>query len=717
MPPDFWNPDKRSTIVLWWIAPSDVNVPLSAGDLPPDIVLHYAPSLEREAAAPRCDVVVIAAQWTAADKSALCRRAQEQGVPALAILSPGEEAEDEGESLEQAGATMLLPAFHAVSLLHGVRRLVVEQRRWMSMRDVQSVQNQAHRMLKVAHWHYNLDRQRFRLFNGEAVGLAQLEYSHLDPVSLVRRLSATVPAADLQQLTRCFRQVVSDGNQALCHCRWRHGDGQWRWVKIQLSRSDGPFLQINGLCVDVTERFRNQREITRLAYFDPLTGLRNRMMLERDLDKLLNQRQPRRGSVAFFYFDIDHFSRINNVLGHDTGDQLLRLLATRLCQQFRACQSPSDALLDSLAAGNFDTSLDYARGLGRLAADSFGLFLRVAGEEAACRKAVDATAAELLALFEAPFLHNGQQIYLAASIGISISRPGSTARSLIQQADLALHEAKAAGGCCSRYYLPDMMPRLSQSLQYLDGLKQALRRNEFSLHYQPRVSADGRRLLALEALLRWSSPALGSVPPATFIPLAEESGQIIEIGDWVFEQACRQLVAWRQGPMAGCKLSVNVSARQLRSPGFVERCAQQLRESGVEPSRLELEITEGVLIDNQLAGDALGALRALGLGISLDDFGTGYCSLSYLLRFPITAVKLDRSFVRHISQEVEKTAVVNAITQLAHTLKMDVVAEGIEAQADWQALQALGCDQMQGFYFARPMPVDKLEQWQAERMS
>ena len=711
MPPDFWNPDKRSAIVLWWIAPAGSDIPLCATDLPPDMSVHVATALDSSEDTPACDAVVIAAEFSLAEKQSLCRSAQERDLPLLVILAEGEDAGSELDALSQAGADLLLPCFHLASLLHGLRRLVEDRRHLAVMRDAQVVQDQARRMLKIAHWHYDLENKRFRMFNGEVFGLEGLEHSQLDPISLTRSLSARVPAADLKRITNSFRQAISDGQESLCHYRWHHDDGQWRWVEMQLTRSDGPLLQINGLCVDVSERYQNQREITRMAYYDPLTGLRNRVLLERCVDELLAETEGGSSKVAFFYFDIDHFSRINNVLGHDAGDELLRLLAARLCEHFKACGTPTDDMLDSLAAGYFEGAGCRKKGLGRLAADSFGLFFRVAEEESACRETVDAMADELLALFNDPFLHNGQAIYLAASIGISVSRSGDSARELIQQADLALHEAKAAGRCCSRYYLPDMMPRLSQSLQYLDGMKQALMRREFSLFYQPRVSADGRRLLALEALLRWSSPEMGMVPPATFIPLAEESGQIVEIGDWVFEQACQQLVAWQQGPLAQCKLSVNVSARQLRTPGFVDHCADQLRRSGVEPSRIELEITEGVLIDSQLAGDALGALRALGLGISLDDFGTGYCSLSYLLRFPITAVKLDRSFVRQISQETEKAAVVGAVTQLAHTLKMDVVAEGVEDIADWQALQSLGCDQMQGFYFARPMPATELECW------
>ena len=425
MPPDFWNPDKRSAIVLWWMAPEGSEIPLSAKDLPLDMSMHVTSALKFSENSPSCDAVVIAAEYSISEKQSLCRRASERGLPLLVILAPGDESEREVDELSQVGADLLLPYFHLASLLHGLRRLVEDRRRLASMRDAQMVQDQARRMLKIAHWHYDLENKRFRMFNGEVFGLTGPEYNQIDPSGLPKVLSARVSDTDLRRIIESFREAVVDGKESLCHYSWHHGDGQWRWVEMQLTRSEGPLLQINGLCVDVSERYQSQREITRMAYYDTLTGLRNRVLLERCLDELLAGSGEGCSKTAFFYLDIDHFSRINNVLGHDSGDELLRLLAARLCERFDVCGMPSDEMLDSLVAGYFEGAGCREKGLGRLAADAFGLFVSVAEEESACRRAVDATAEKLLALFEEPFFHNGQAIYLEASIGISVSRPGA----------------------------------------------------------------------------------------------------------------------------------------------------------------------------------------------------------------------------------------------------------------------------------------------------
>ncbi len=722
MAPDIWSSDDEFSASLLWL--EDTGQSQSGRCelliLPDGYSLHVrsADDIEAVASLIHCDTIILDDSLGLQEQVRCCLYFKNLHLPVIALLADCPQQEANIEALYEAGVDELVLVFQPKVFIRTVERMVKQQRNIASLNYVKQVQRQAQRLIRMAHWQYDLGRRRFRIFNGDLFGISDVDNSAVDEGRLSRFLSELFHQDDRERLRENFNQVVILGRESCESYRWCNPNGQWRLIELQLCRSQDDehgMVQVSGVCIDITERREAQREMARHAYFDPLTGLANRLLIERSLDVMIPLQHRSGGSLAFFYLDIDHFSRLNNVLGHSCGDTLLVELAQRLRSALQLRDVVSGELLDEIAGGDPSGLLDNGRLLARLAADSFGVLVCLDGEGAAQRDSIAELAAEILTLVERPFYFRGQPLTLTASLGISFSSAELDGRGLMRYADLALHEAKTAGRRRLSYYLPDMMPRLSQQLAFQTELASALSNGELQLYYQPLLSIDGSRLRGAEALLRWKNPRLGDVSPAAFIPLAEESGQIIEIGHWVFSQACEQLRRWHGTELQGCVLSLNISTKQLRDPSFVDFCVGAAAKAGVPTSQLELEITEGVLIADESAADCVRLLHEQGFRIALDDFGTGYCSLSYLLRFPLNTLKIDRSFVHNIAEAPEKAAVVSAVTELSLRLGLDVVAEGVERLADWQQLQQLGCHQVQGYYFARPMSARDLSAWLASR--
>ncbi|WP_372864262.1 putative bifunctional diguanylate cyclase/phosphodiesterase [Spongiibacter sp.] len=722
MTPDIWSSDDEFSVSLLWLQDGADSHCCELLTLPDGYSLHVRSTTDIAAVAGLlyCDAVILDAGLSLAKQLFCCRYFKDLNLPVIALLGEASEQRDEQVSmLCDAGVDELIFEFHPQAFMRSTERLVTRQRSLSRLRYVEQVQSQALALVRIAHWQYDVGRRRFRVFNGSVFGYRNVASGAIDEQDLWRLFSDGFHLADRSRLLRDFNRVVTLGRESRDTYRWKDPERGWRLIEMQFCcRVDeqGASVAVSGLCVDVTERRESQREIARQAYFDSLTGLANRVLLECCLDSILYGQQHRDDSVVLFHLDVDHFSRVNNVLGHACGDALLVELVARLRRTLAYRGVVDGELLDRLAAGEAAGALDNGCLLARLAADSFAVLLCLEElEEAPRRDSVSALAAKVLQIFEQPFYYQGQSLVLTASLGVSFSHAEISGRGLMQQADLALHEAKSAGRRRLRYYLPDMMPRLSQRLSFQSALSAALENRELRLYYQPQLSADGRRVRGAEALLRWHNPELGEVSPEIFIPLAEESGQIVDIGRWVFAEACAQLRSWCGTDLQGCLLSLNISARQLHDRGFVDYCLATAAAAGVSVSQLELEITEGVLIADEEAARCVSRLHAQGFRIALDDFGTGYCSLSYLLRFPLNSLKIDRSFVHDIACAPDKAAVVSAITQLSAQLGLDVVAEGVEQAADWHRLQQLGCRQVQGFLFGRPMAADALRDWLAQR--
>ena len=431
---------------------------------------------------------------------------------------------------------------------------------------------------------------------------------------------------------------------------------------------------------DVTQQKRAEQELLYLANFDTLTNLPNRAMLSDRLSRAIVRARRHGGRIALLFLDLDRFKDINDSLGHAAGDRILRAAARRLQQTL----------------GEHHT-------VARLGGDEFTVVL----EDLESPDQAERTAREIIMAFEAPLQVDGrQEIAISPSIGISLyPEHGQVPTELIKRADTAMYQAKAAGRRTFMRY-DDAMEVAARTRATLSAsLRKVLDRGELRLAYQPRMSLADSRITGVEALLRWTSDEHGEVPPADFIPLAEESGQILEIGEWVLREACLMLRRWQQhGVDPALAVSVNVSALQLVRGNFPKVVMQVLQETGLGPRSLELELTESVLMANaEQSAARLQAFREIGVPLAIDDFGTGYSSLAYLKRLPITAIKVDKAFVDDVSTDPDDAAITSTIITMAHSLGLKVIAEGVETEAQLRFLSGQGCDEIQGFWLAPPM--------------
>ncbi|MBR0779388.1 EAL domain-containing protein [Bradyrhizobium diazoefficiens] len=431
---------------------------------------------------------------------------------------------------------------------------------------------------------------------------------------------------------------------------------------------------------DVTERIRADERIAHMAHYDALTDLPNRVLMRGHLERRVAELAEGK-PFAILYIDVDEFKGVNDSLGHEVGDELLRQVANRL----RACVSRNDMV-------------------ARLGGDEFAIVKAGTSDQAE----LTALAEEILKALRAPVNCRGQEIPTDASIGIAIApEHGDNPDDLLMRADLAMYAAKSEGRRTFRLFVPEYDARARQRRQLELDLRQALARGEFEVHYQPLVDLAANVVTGCEALLRWRHPERGMISPADFIPVAEDTGLIGEIGEWVLKQACTEAASWPDG----IHIAVNVSPVQFRSKTLALKVAAALAESGLAPGRLELEVTETVLIrDDEEALTILQQLRELGVRIALDDFGTGYSSLSYLHRFPFDKIKIDRSFISDIGEPEDSSPIVQAVVHMAAARHMATTAEGVETEVQRDVLRQLGCSQMQGWLFSPAVPVAKLKQ-------
>ena len=473
--------------------------------------------------------------------------------------------------------------------------------------------------------------------------------------------------------------------------RMLHRDGSYRWMLTRgLAMRDphGGAYRMAGSQTDITERKRASDQLVYDAFHDGLTRLPNRALFTDRLERALERAKRREDyTLAVLFLDLDRFKVVNDSLGHLTGDQLLVGVARRL-----------------------ETCLRQVDTVARLGGDEFVVLL----EDIENVGHATATAERIQEQLEENFRLDDNDVFTSASIGIAVSKTGQDrAPDILRDADIAMYRAKSMGK--ARYALFDetMHGRAVELLQLETDLRKAADREEFLLHYQPIVSLLSGEIVGFEALVRWMHPERGLIFPAAFVPLAEETGLSIPMGEWVLREACRQLQTWRAALPSERSLwvSVNLSSRQLLQPGlirFVESC---LEEAKSDPATLHLEVTEGVIMAEPEAATAmLVGLRELGVGLPIDDFGTGYSSLAYLHRFPITSLKIDRSFVNRVASGGEDEVIVRTIVSLAHNLGMDVIAEGVETAEQLERLTALGCEFGQGFYFSKPVPADEASQ-------
>ena len=529
-------------------------------------------------------------------------------------------------------------------------------------------------------WLYDLETLRFLAVNHAAIE----HYGYSEAEFLAMTIADIRPVEDVPRLLDNIKQLKGDtlDQSGL----WRHRKKDGTLIDVEVSSH---VLEYEGrqaelvLAHDITERKRSEARIYYLANFDPLTGLPNRTQLNDHLKYALSLAKRSNGHLALMFLDLDHFKDINDTLGHSVGDALLIELAKRLC----------------LALREEDT-------VTRLGGDEFILLLPGADALGAVR-----VAQKLLATIAESYLIERYDLTLTASIGIALYPiDGVDLETLSKSADAAMYRAKQEGRQCYRFFTSEMQARSARNLQLVNALRHALEYQQLQIYYQPQVSMRNGSIIGAEALLRWQHPDLGWVSPAEFIPIAEECGLILSIGEWVLRCVIQQTKAWKENGFAPLVIAVNLSAVQFRHPDLPELITRILVEEKLPPEYLELELTEGAAMHNPPGAIAImNNLHERGVRMSIDDFGTGYSSLSYLKKFKVYKLKIDQSFVRDISTDPEDKAIVSAIINLAKSLGLQTIAEGVETEGQVAFLREQGCDEMQGYLFGKPVPIEQFE--------
>ncbi len=458
------------------------------------------------------------------------------------------------------------------------------------------------------------------------------------------------------------------------------------WMRsIAATESDEKFLRSYITILAETERKRSEAKIVHMAYHDALTNLPNRLLFHERLNQAFADAESSGKMLAVIFLDLDRFKVINDTLGHHVGDELLKHFGKRLQSYVReedtvARFSGDEFIILMTGIAHIDEVTEFVKGIPSL-------------------------------LYE-PFVWEGHELFVTCSIGLSLyPQDGLDASTLIKNADTAMYRAKIEkGGNTFAIYRADMNQRSMERLNLEIDLRRALKKNEFTIYYQPLVNLRTGRILGMESLVRWVHPQKGMISPSDFIPLAEETGLIVPIGNWVLQEACRQNKAWHQMGFDSLCVSVNISASQFQQPGFVQFVKQTLEETGLEPGMLCLEITENVAMKNvAYIVDTMNKLKELGVRISIDDFGTGYSSLSYLKRFKVHTLKIDQSFIQDLTHDEDNAAIVSALIMMSQRLKIKSLAEGVETKEQLDFLRQHGCDEIQGYIFSKPLAAADFE--------
>lgn len=480
-------------------------------------------------------------------------------------------------------------------------------------------------------------------------------------------------------------QTIMSGNVWRGEVRNRKKNGDYYWVYttiVPFLDQDGKPYQYVSIRTDITEQKKAQEQINFLAFYDELTLLPNRRLFKKKLEEALKEAKETKEEIAILCIDLDRFKMINDTLGHHYGDMLLRLVANKL----QKCLSEQDVI-------------------ARHGGDEFVIFIRNVNQEK-----IEKVAKTLIKSIDTPFLLGKNQYFITGSIGISrFPQDGYSFEDLFQKADMAINRVKEQGKNHYQFYDYEMDHLLTRESKIEKNLREAIERNELSLHFQPKMDLETLEIVGMEALLRWNNEELGNVSPGEFIPVAENTGIIIPIGEWVFRNVCNQLKKWEKSGRKLMTVSINLSFRQFQDPGLVQMMQRIIEESGVDSRLLEIELTENIAVhDKDFVYKKLQAIRSLGVKISIDDFGTGYSSLSYLKDYPIDTIKIDKSFVDEIYKTGE-SSIVRAIIAMSHSMFLTVVAEGVETKEQLEYLKNNNCNTIQGYLISRPLPADEFE--------
>lgn len=519
-------------------------------------------------------------------------------------------------------------------------------------------------------------------------------YGYASPAEMIASLQDIQQQlyVDPEQRKAFLKSMQETGMVTNFESRVYRKNGEIIWISEnarEVRDETGRLLFFEGTVEDISERKRYQEKLEYQATHDILTGLPNRSLLRDRLEQAMQYALLYHTGLAVVFIDLDQFKLINDSLGHEAGDQFLKLIAQRLRSCVRECDT-----------------------IARQSGDEFVIVLT----DQNCRKTIESVLRRLLATIAKPWRFGKLEFHVTCSIGVSLYPDnGIDADSLLKNADSAMYKAKQLGRNTIQFFTEELSTQLQERLDIERRLRTALSKHEFVLYYQPRISLRTGEIVGAEILLRWYASEQGMIAPDRFIPLAEETGLIVPIGDWIIRTACEQIRRWQDlgfGPML---FSINISPRQFRDRTLCQCIREKLEESGLGPESLELELTENLVMhdaENFIA--VLAELKSLGIKIAIDDFGTGYSSLSYLKKFPVDRLKIDRSFVRDLTEGSDDASIVSAIINLGHSLNLSVVAEGVETKEQLTFLSGHACDEAQGYYFSRPIPADKFEVLLAE---
>jgi len=490
---------------------------------------------------------------------------------------------------------------------------------------------------------------------------------------------------DAQFYEAMWRTIREEGRwQGEIWSRRKNGDIYPEWLNIsEVRNGSGRVTHYVAVFSDISAMKESEAMLDHIAHHDPLTNLPNRLLLHARMEQALAKARRSNSLMAVMFLDLDYFKKINDTMGHPIGDQLLQEVAARL----RNCVREVDTV-------------------SRLGGDEFTILL----EELHEARAVGTVAQKIITELGERYLIREHEVFVTCSIGISLfPGDGDDITTLFKNADTALYRAKEQGRNNYQYYTLELTIRAMERMAMENNLRHALERNELVVYYQPQVDLFSGSIIGMEALLRWQHPEMGLIAPASFIPLAEELGLIIPIGEWVLRTACLRLKAWQDEGLDIIRMAVNLSSRQFNQPDLAEVVIAILEETGIAPHCLELELTERILMENaERAIGVLNRLKAVGVQFSIDDFGTGYSSLSYLKRFPIDRIKIDQSFVNNVTSVPEDAAVTQAVISLSHSMNIKAVAEGVETIEQHEFLRSRQCDELQGFYFSHPLPEEEI---------
>jgi diguanylate cyclase (GGDEF)-like protein/PAS domain S-box-containing protein len=647
----------------------------------------------------RPDLVLMSANMAESDGLSVCSKLRElpggEGV-AIVMVAELDDIDSIHRSYDVGATDFITKPINEPILTHRVRYLLRARDRLRSLRQIENRLTQVQRVARIGNWDWDLETDIFT-FSGEARRLFGLEPQEAGIIS-EKTLELFHPA-DRLKVSSAIADGRRFGKAFSLTCRTSRSPGTAGMVHLMAESvvdESGRPLRFRGTVQDITEREKAESQIRMLAYFDALTGLPNRERFKEQAERAMRAAQRVGTKMALIYVDLDNFKRINDTLGHTAGDTVLRGVAKELTNIVRGT--------DIVAKVDSETSVSSS--LARLGGDEFTIMLTgLTRPESAAR-----VAKRIMQALSRPMKIDDREYVVTGSMGIAVyPDDGADVDLLLRNADIAMYAAKEEGRNNYRFFSEDMNARMLERLAIESDLRKALERDELLLHYQPQVESRTGKVVAFEALVRWDHPEKGMIPPFGFINIAEETGLIIPLGEWVLLAACEQAKNWHRAGFPELRISVNIASQQLTDSDLVETVESVLKSTGLVGTHLELELTESSLMSHvETTTQMLRDLKDIGLSLAVDDFGTGYSSMNYLKRFPLDALKIDRSFVRDLTVDANDAAIAKAVIALAKALDLSTVAEGVEEEEQLTFLRTLGCDLIQGYYFGRPMPADKV---------